>query len=80
VGLHHDRAAGRERRDGVAAGDGERQREVRRAEHGDRSERHQHAAHVGLRQRLALGLGAVDPRLDPGAGLDEIGDTLEARL
>ena len=39
VRLHHHRAARGERRGGVAAGHGEREREVRRREHGHRADR-----------------------------------------
>ena len=78
VGLDDDRTAGRERRHRVAARHREREREVRGAEHRHRAERHQHPAHVGLRQRLAVGLGSVDPSLHPRALLDQVGE--EARL
>ena len=55
VRLDDDRAAGRERRDRVAARHRERERKVRRAEDGDGPERHEHAADVGARLGLAVG-------------------------
>ena len=53
VALDHDRATGGQRRGGVTTGGREGEREVRRAEHRDRAERHHAQAQVGARQRLA---------------------------
>ena len=54
VRFDDDRAAGRESRCRVSAGDGECQREIARAEDRDRADRDQHAADVRFRQRRAL--------------------------
>jgi hypothetical protein len=78
VRLHDDRAAGGQRGDRVAAGDREREREVGGAEDRDRAERHQHPPQVGPWHGLALGLRAVEPRVDPRALLDQRRE--EARL
>jgi hypothetical protein len=65
VPLDDHRAARGERRGGVAAGDREREREVRRAEHRDRADRHVDPAQVGPRQRRALGQRRIDRRVEP---------------
>ena len=57
VALDDDGAARGERRRGVAARGREREREVARAEHGDRPDRDEHAAHVGRGIGLASGSG-----------------------
>ena len=50
VRLHHDRAAGGQRRRGVASAHAEGEREVAGGEHQHRPERHQHAAQVRPRE------------------------------
>jgi hypothetical protein len=55
MALDHDRAAGGERRGGVAAGGGEGQREVRGAKDGHRADRALHHAQVGARQGARSG-------------------------
>jgi hypothetical protein len=75
--LDHDRAAGRERRDGVAAGGREREREVARAEHGDWPDRDEHPPDVGARDRLGVRVGRVDDRLDVVARLEQGRERLE---
>ncbi len=72
--LDDDRASGRERRDRVAAGDREGEREVGRAEDRDGARRHEHAPDVGPRLGLALRKRSVDSRADPGALLDQLGE------
>jgi hypothetical protein len=67
VGLDHDGAAGRPRGGGVAAGDREREREVRRAEHRHRADRQQDAAQVGAAARV----GAHAPPAVAVAGVGE---------
>ena len=74
---HDDGAAGREGRSGVAAGDGIGEGEITRAEDGDRAEGPAHRAMVGLRERLALGVGGLDARIDPLTFLDEVGEEAE---
>ena len=71
VALDHDGAAGGERGGGVAAGGGEGEREVARAEHGDRPDRDEHAADVGARDRLGVGVGRVEDRLDVVARVEQ---------
>ena len=66
VGLHHDGTARGQRRGGVAAGDGEGQGEIARAEDGDRTDRNQHASQVGPWQRLPVRQRGVNARIDPG--------------
>jgi hypothetical protein len=78
VGLHDDRAARGEGGDGVAARHRERQREVGCAEDGDGPQGDEHSAQVGAGERLAVGKGAVDAGVHPGAVLHEVGE--EARL
>jgi hypothetical protein len=77
VRLHHDRTTGREGGGGVAAGDGEREREVGRAKHRDGPDRAEHHPCVGLGERLAVGLREVDASVHPGSPLDEIGEKPE---
>ena len=72
--LDHDRAAGRERRGGVAARDREREREVAGAEHRDRAERDLAQAQVRARQRLALRQRRVDARVEPLAVAHHLGE------
>ena len=55
VALDDDRAARGQRGRGVAAGHAEGQREVAGAEHGHGADRHEHAADVRARDRLASG-------------------------
>ena len=55
MALDDDRAAGGEGRGGVAAGDGEGEREVARPEHGDRAERHAGLPEIGPRPGPAPG-------------------------
>ena len=66
VAFDDDGAACGERRGGVAAGDGEGQREVGGAEDGDRTERDGALANVGPRRGLAVGKGGVDAGAVPG--------------
>ena len=75
--LDDDGVAGRERRGRVAPGDGEREREVARAEDGDRAERDAHRADVGLRDGCRRGIGRVDARVDPRAVLGDAGEEPE---
>jgi hypothetical protein len=67
VRLDDHRAAGGQRRRGVAARHREREREVRRAEHGHRADRDVAQPQVHARQRLALGARGVDARIDVSA-------------
>jgi hypothetical protein len=60
VRLDDDGAASRERGGGVAAGNGERQREVAGPEPGDRAERDEHGAQVGSRSYRGAGQFAVE--------------------
>ena len=55
----------RECRRGISASDRERQREVARAEHNNRSQGAQHRANVGLGNVLAFGIGAINARVNP---------------
>ena len=71
MGLAHDGAARGKRRGGVAAGDREGEREVAGREHGDRADRHQHAAQVRARRRPRVGVGAVERGLVVGAAAHE---------
>ena len=77
VPLDDDGASGREGRGGVAARDREREREVRRAEHRDGTERSQHPPQVGSR-RGGRRVRVVDRRLEVGALDDGLGE--EAQL
>ena len=63
MALDDHRASRRERRRGVAAGDREREREVRGAEDRDGAERSQHPAKVGSRRRGGR-VRVVDRRLE----------------
>ena len=77
MALDDHRAARGERRRGVAARGREREREVGGAEHRDRAERHPHAPHVGLRDRLRVRIRVVDDRLGVVAGVDDRRERLE---
>ena len=77
VSLDHDRATGGERGRGVAAGGREGEREVARAEHRHGPDRHEHAPHVGPRDRLGGGIRRVDDRLDVVARIEQRGERLE---
>src|SRR5947207_10382373 len=59
------RIARGERRRGVAASNGKRERKIARAEYDHRSKRTQHGTNVGPRQRLALQVGSVNSSRDP---------------
>ena len=74
--LEHDAVAAGERRRRVAAGDREREREVARSEHRDRSDGHEHAADVGggAERRLP---GMVDRRLEVAAVAECLGEQPE---
>src|SRR3546814_3767847 len=67
MALHHHRATRGEGGCGVAARDREGEREVGRAEHGDRTDRLVDAAQVAARQRLALRQCLVDGGVQPVA-------------
>ena len=67
MSFHHHGTPGGQRRGRVASRHRERQREVARAEHGDGSDRNEHAANVRLRLRLAIGNRAIDARVHPRA-------------
>ena len=72
---HDDDGAARgEGGGGVAAGHGIGEGEIARAEDGDRPERAAHRTMVGFRERLAVGVGGLDARIDPLALLDEVGE------
>ncbi len=77
VALDDHRAPGGQRAGGVAARRREGEREVAGAEDGHRPDGHEHAPHVGPRDRLGVGIGAVDDRLDVVAGVDDGGEGLE---
>ena len=64
VCFDHHRATRRERGGGVAAGDGEGEREVGRAEHRNRAERNFALAQIGTPSGWRSG-SAVDPRAVP---------------
>ncbi|MCY1352953.1 hypothetical protein D9M69_392790 [compost metagenome] len=74
VRLDDHRAAGGQRRGGVATGGGERQREVGGAEHRHRADAQAALAQVGARQRLALGLRPVDARTEEVAAPQGLGE------
>src|SRR5699024_8205253 len=74
VGLEHHGAARGERRGGVAARHGERQREVRCAEDRDRAERQFALAQVGARERLAVGQRGFDTYAVVVAGAADLGE------
>ena len=74
VGLDDDRASRGERGRGVAACDGERQREVARAEHGDRAQRDGALANVGPRQRGSIGECGIDAGAVPAALTENAGE------
>ena len=65
VRFDDDRIAGRKRRRRVSSRNGKCQRKIAGSEHHHGPERPQHRANIGLRRGLALGIGAVDARLDP---------------
>jgi len=71
--LDHRRAAGRQRGGRIAAGHREREREVARTEHADRTKRHQHPPQVGAgtHRRLA---GVIDGGLDVAAVVEDGGE------
>ena len=73
VPLHHDRTSRRQGRGGVAAGDREREGEVRRREDGDRAEGAEQAAQLGPR-RNGGGVGGVDDGLEVRALLEDSGE------
>ena len=62
---------------GVAAGSAVREREVARAEDGDRAQRLEHAPDVGLGDWATTGLTGIDAGLDPAALADLGGEHLE---
>ena len=78
MALDHDGRTGGEGGCGVATGDRKGEREVGRAEHGDRTDRMVDAAQVGARQRLALGQRLVDGGVEPVAQAHIAGE--EAQL
>ena len=71
MALDDHRAAGGQRRGGVAAGDREGQREVAGPEDGDRTERDGALPQIGARKRQPVGQGSLDAHLPPGAVADE---------
>ena len=77
VRLDHHRAARREGRRRVAAGDGEGEREVARPEHGDGPERTQHRPQIRLRRGRPVRVGRVESGVDPRAVLGEGGEEAE---
>ena len=77
MGLDDDRAAGGQRRGRVAAGDREGQREVGRAEDGDRADRDIAQAQVDARHRLAVRHGRIDAGLEERALADGRGEQPE---
>jgi hypothetical protein len=74
MALDHDRAAGGKCCRGVAAGGGEGQREVRRAEHGHRADRALEHAQVRTRQRRAIWQRLVMAAVEIIALLDMAGE------
>ena len=74
VRLDDHRAAGGESGRGVAARDGECEREVAGAEYGHRAERHGALADVGPGQRGPVGLGGIDARAGPAALPQHLGE------
>ena len=74
VRFDHHRAAGCQRRGRVAARDRKGEREVGRAEHGDRAQRNVPLPQIGARHRLAIGHRRVDPRLDPTTFAHHLGE------
>ena len=74
VRLDDHGAAGGERRRGVAAGRGERQREVAGPEHDDGTEFGPVRAHVGLGEGRAARVAAIDPGLAPRFVADQVGE------
>ena len=77
VALDDDGASGGEGRGGVAAGDGEGEREVGGAEHGDGAERDGALADVGPGRGFAVGEGRVDAGAVPGAFAQHRGEEAE---
>ena len=74
MGLDDDGAAGGQRRCGVAAGDGERQREVACTEDGDRAQRDEALANVGAWQRGSVGTRRIDAGAVPAALAKHLGE------
>ena len=74
VGFHDDGAAGGQGGRGVAPGHREREGKVTCAEHHDGPQRNTALPNVGTWQRLAIGLGGVDPRFVPAAFADHAGE------
>ncbi len=74
VALDHHRAPRRQRRGGVAARRGERQRKVRGAEHRHRADRPLHQLQIRARRRLAVGQGLVVAAVEIAAVLDMVGE------
>jgi hypothetical protein len=77
MALDDHRAAGGQRAGRVAARGREGEREVAGAEHRDGPDRHEHAPHVGPRDRLGVRVRGVDDRLDVVAGVDDRGERLQ---
>ena len=67
---HNDGTTGGQGGRGVATGHRIGEREIAGTENRHRTERAEHGAVVGLGQRLAVRLGAVDAGIHPGAFLD----------
>ena len=74
VSFHQDRAGCGDGCGGVTAGDGKGEREVAGSEDGYRADGAKHGAEIGPGQRRAVGLGGVNPRVNPGAFFKEFGE------
>ena len=74
VGLEHHRAPGGQGGCGIAAGRGEGQREIARAEHRDRTDADPVLTQVDPWQRLTVGQGAVDARTVEIAATQDLGE------
>jgi hypothetical protein len=77
VALDDDRASGRERAGGVPARGREGEREVAGTEDRHGADGDEHAPHVRPRDRLGIGVGRVDDRLDVVAGVHHAGEGLQ---
>ena len=76
--LDDHRAAGGQRRRGIAAGDAEREREVARTEDHHRADRIQDAAQVRPRRAHRPGrVAVIDPHTEVGALVEDLGEEFE---
>ena len=74
MGLDDDRVSRRQRGRGVATGDREGKREVRRGKDEYRAHRDVDATHIRPRPDDVVGIGVVDTRVEVGALRDNLGE------